>query len=209
MTVLEVDSLYYKQDKFILKDINLKLEKGQIMAVYGRSGSGKSTLVRLLGNAVSADYGVIKYFGKELYEDEENIRKSLAVIYNHPDFGIESKMDIFCRSLSQLDGNFDREKFHDYLEALDISHEAKLRFLSDSDRRKCMFALALARKAGLIIVDDLDNEPDADSYRQAYGLLQDYRQENECSIIFTTNKSEIARKYADFFICIKGGCMYD
>ena len=80
MKVLELENIYFRQGNFILKDINLNLEEGEIVALTGKTGSGKSTIVSLIGNANVADSGIIRYFDKELYENEKSSGKDMSVV---------------------------------------------------------------------------------------------------------------------------------
>src|SRR5688572_484403 len=50
----------------VLEAANLKVERGQMVAVMGRSGSGKSTLLRLIGGLEAADSGVVRVDGTDL-----------------------------------------------------------------------------------------------------------------------------------------------
>ena len=68
--VIEVQNLSFSydgnQDKFVLKDINLKINKGQIVGIIGDTGGGKSTLVDLLMALLFPQKGTIKIDGKEI-----------------------------------------------------------------------------------------------------------------------------------------------
>ena len=61
---------YRVDDKQILDDISLKIDKGEIVTIAGPSGSGKSTLVRILASLITPTAGKIIYAGKDIEEEE-------------------------------------------------------------------------------------------------------------------------------------------
>ncbi len=52
------------QKKEVLKDINLKVYRGESLALLGRNGSGKSTLLRVLAGIIAPDKGTVKVYGR-------------------------------------------------------------------------------------------------------------------------------------------------
>jgi ABC-type bacteriocin/lantibiotic exporter with double-glycine peptidase domain len=81
---IEISNLNFKygdSDKLILKDINLKIEAGQFIAIVGGSGSGKSTLFRLLLGFEDYNQGLILYNGIDLKTlDIRTIRDQIGVV---------------------------------------------------------------------------------------------------------------------------------
>jgi len=66
-----------------LSNVNLKLEKGEVLALIGENGAGKSTLMKILSGAYTADEGTIVLKGKEYthYRPDEAIGNGISVIY--------------------------------------------------------------------------------------------------------------------------------
>ena len=55
-------------EKHALKDINLKIEKGEFIGLIGHTGSGKSTLIQHMNGLIKATSGRIYYNGEDIYE---------------------------------------------------------------------------------------------------------------------------------------------
>ncbi|HHY83388.1 MAG TPA: ABC transporter ATP-binding protein [Clostridiales bacterium] len=72
---------YPGHDEYALKDINIKLEKGQILGVIGRTGSGKTTLVNLLLKLYNVEPGKIKIDGRDINEYSlEGLRENIGYV---------------------------------------------------------------------------------------------------------------------------------
>ena len=74
----------------VIHNINLKIEKGEYVAVLGRNGSGKSTLAKLLNLILEPSSGKIKVNGVEFSKDMKdedvlNVRKSVGMVFQNPD----------------------------------------------------------------------------------------------------------------------------
>ena len=74
----------------VIHNINLKIEKGEYVAVLGRNGSGKSTLAKLLNLILEPSSGKIKVNGIEFSKDMKdedvlNVRKSVGMVFQNPD----------------------------------------------------------------------------------------------------------------------------
>src|SRR5580704_2507713 len=69
----------------VLKDISLKIEKGQNLVVFGRSGCGKSVLIKCLVGLITADEGKIILFGKDIstltHEELDELRKKVGFLF--------------------------------------------------------------------------------------------------------------------------------
>lgn len=85
--MLEVKNVSYKiGNRYIIDNINLKIEKGDTIAIIGPSGSGKSTLLRLLNNLISPTQGDI-YFNGKAYEQikPESLRMDISYLLQESD----------------------------------------------------------------------------------------------------------------------------
>lgn len=91
---IEVDNLYYRYDgntKEILEGVNLKVEKGEIVAIVGSSGSGKSTLIYNICGIIPYIYkgqakGQVKIWGKDILDMRlPEISTEVGIVFQDPD----------------------------------------------------------------------------------------------------------------------------
>lgn len=187
---LEITNLYYKQGNFVLRDINLDIEENEAVAIIGKSGAGKSTLLRLIGNAVVADAGVIKYFGKEMYEDERQIRGDMSVIFDESNFNTELKGIRLAKEIKRFEADFSLDRFHEYMKNFELDENMRIRFYSKGMQRKYALALALSRKPKLLIMDEVTSGVDENSRKRMWEVIAEYKKSNTLAIVFTIHHLE-------------------
>ena len=78
--ILEVKNLCKSYDRFSLKNINIELPKGSIMGLVGENGAGKSTTIKSILNLVNTSDGIIKIFGLDVKEHENEIKEDIGVV---------------------------------------------------------------------------------------------------------------------------------
>lgn len=96
---------YPSADKYSLNRVNLKITKGETVAVVGINGAGKSTLVKLLLRFYDPDEGQILYNGTDIREYElEAYRDKFATVFqDYKNFAISVFENVMCRACSQED----------------------------------------------------------------------------------------------------------
>ena len=187
---LEIEKLYARRGAFWLKDVNLVIEEEKIHAVTGKSGSGKSTLIRAVGGAVRPEVGCIRYFAKEMYENEREIRKRMSVVYDSPNFNIELKPDGLVKELCKFEPWFDQPRYVQMMSEMELNRQIKVKLYSEGQQRKLMLILALCRNPELLVMDEATSGMDRASRAAMWKLIVDYRQKNPLSVLFTTHHEE-------------------
>ncbi len=187
---LEVEKLYIKRGSFWLKDVNLQLGEEKIHAIAGKSGSGKSTLIRAIGGALRPDAGCIRYFGKEMYEAEKEIRRKMSVVYNTPNFNVELKPDRLVKELAQFEPWLDQKKYVQLMQEMELNRQIKVKLYSEGQQRKLMLILALCRNPEILVMDEATSGMDRASRAAMWKLIADYREQKPLSVLFTTHHEE-------------------
>lgn len=207
-SVLELDRVYYKQGSFLLNNISISLANNETIALVGKSGSGKSTLMRIIGNAAVADAGIVRYFGKELYEDEKNIRRLMSVIFDDSNFNTEFKAGKLAREIKKFEPDFDLEKFSEYMKRLELDENMRIRFYSKGMQRKYALVLALSRKPSLLVMDEVTSGVDETSRTEMWKIVNEYKTNNDLAIIFSTHHmKDIEATGARIISIDKGECL--
>lgn len=205
MTALELQKLYYRQGNFMIHNVNLSLGESECVALIGASGSGKTTLIKLIGNVMRADVGRITYFGKEMYEDEREIRRRMSVLFSEPNFNEHMKTLQLMEELKKFEPWIDMEAFQRYMSEFGISNRKKIKELSTGTLRKYMLIIALCRQPELLIMDEPTSGLDEKSRERVWQVIMEYKKKHKVGILFTTHHKDEVERYADRVLELSNG----
>lgn len=205
MNVLELEKVYLKRGDFILHNITFAIEEGEIVALSGRTGAGKSTLIQIIGNALLVDVGKICYFGKERYENELEIRKSISVVYDEPNFNIEMKAGKLAKEIQKFEPWFDMDEFSRRMQLLGLDADKRVKQYSKGMQKKFMLILALCRHPQLLIMDELTSGVDEDSRQEMISIIEEYKKENTLTILFSSHNQTDLEQYATRVLKLENG----
>lgn len=165
----------YTPNKLVLKNINLKINVGETIALVGNSGGGKTTLVNLLPRFYDINSGSIKIDGKDIRNIElDSLREKIAIVFqdNFLFSGtireniLLDKTDISEYTLNQAIKNACLEEFVLSLEhGLDTQIGERGVLLSGGQKQRIAIARAFIKDAPIVILDEatsaLDNKSEA------------------------------------------------
>ncbi|WP_019137869.1 ABC transporter ATP-binding protein [Peptoniphilus timonensis] len=151
MSKLEIKNLNMGYKNKVLDNLNLELEKGQIVGLVGPNGAGKSTLLRILAGLEKT------YSGSVIIDGEEISYKTADIISYQPDkFALSNKLSVkeVVRTYKAFFKDFDEEKFYRIYKEFKLPEKAKVREMSKGMREKMQIALSLSRKAEIFLLDE-------------------------------------------------------
>ena len=150
---IELKNVSYKRNqRVILANINLEVEKGTTIGLLGENGAGKTTLMRSIAGVAKGARGVIKI------KDETGIveRKALVSYTDSLDgFSKGSKITDIVDFYSQVYPDFSTNEYRELSDFLDFgSDQQKLGELSKGMKEKLVISLTLARRASVYLLDE-------------------------------------------------------
>ena len=141
----------YGNGQWALSNLNLSLERGQIVGLLGPNGSGKTTLIKLINDLLVPSEGSIHIDGNlPGVETKKMISYLPERTYLAPSWKVRDLVSYF----EDFYEDFRRERAQQMLEALGISLHARLRALSKGTREKVQLVMVMSREASLYILDE-------------------------------------------------------
>ena len=195
-----------------LDDVNLTVNKGEIVAVVGASGSGKSTLLHVMGGVDTPNEGNVIVDGKDitrLTDEEMSVfrRRKIGFVFQAyhliPVLTVEEniKMPILLDHRKP-----DRDYIDHIIEMLGLKDRRKHlpNQLSGGQQQRAAIARALAKNPKLLLCDEPTGALDYNTGKSILKLLQDTCRNSGMTVILITHNSALA-PMADRVIKIKNG----
>ncbi|GAA0101309.1 ABC transporter ATP-binding protein [Paraclostridium bifermentans] len=195
-----------------LNNVNINIEKGEVVAIIGPSGSGKSTLLHLLGGLEKISSGSIKVNGKDIsklkdIELAEYRRKEVGFVFQQynliPVLNVEENIE-----LPLMLGNDDIDEIYiseliDVLGLKDRKNHLPSQ-LSGGQQQRVAIGRALSTKPSIILADEPTGNLDSKTTDEVMELLKKSIRKFKQTLIVITHDINIAKK-ADRIINIVDG----
>ena len=191
-----------------LNNLNLKLNKGEIFALLGQNGAGKSTTINIFLGFVKPTEGVAKINGISVVDHPEETKKYIAYIPEtvllYPNLtGVENLK--FFSSLAGFD--YDNEALTNFLSKAGLqsdAHHNRLGGYSKGMRQKVGIAIAIAKKAKVLLLDEPTSGLDPKASNEFSEILKELASEGT-TIFMATHDIFRAKEVADRIGIMKRG----
>jgi len=178
-----------------LKNLDLEVEKGEFVSIYGPSGAGKTTLLNLIGGLDKPTSGKVVVFGHDLGTYDENFLATFRCAYVgfvFQSYNLISTLTAienvaFAVELAGWPRERIAERSENLLKLVGLEHRAK-HFpaqLSGGEQQRVAFARALANNPPLLLADEPTGNLDVETGLEIVRILEKMKAEGKTVIVAT------------------------
>lgn len=189
-----------------VKNVSLKINKGEIFGIIGLSGAGKSTLIRCINRLEEPTEGKIYIKGVDLTnlnkEDLRVARKNIGMIFQH--FNLLSQNTVYENiafplrleklSKKQIDARVDQ--LLEYVDLVDKKYSYPSQ-LSGGQKQRVAIARAIANNPQILLSDEGTSALDPKTTKSILELLKKVRDEFNITIVMITHQMEVVKEICD------------
>ena len=200
-TIVSVSNLSktYKGGFQALKQVNLDIHKGEILALLGPNGAGKTTLISIICGIVNASAGQVTVDGYDTVKDYRITRNLIGLVPQELTLGaFETVWDTLCFSRGLFAKKHDVACLEKVLKDLSLwdKRNSMIMALSGGMKRRVLIAKALVHEPRVLFLDEPTAGVDVDLRKDMWALVEQLRATG-VTIILTTHYIEEAEAIAD------------
>ena len=190
-----------------LKNINLDIKKGEILALLGPNGAGKTTLISTICGIVSPTSGTVTVDGNDIITDFRKTRQMIGLVPQELTLGAFEQV---FQTVSFSRGLFGCKKDDDYINqllkdlSLDDKKNIEVRALSGGMKRRVLIAKALSHEPQILFLDEPTAGVDVELRKDMWKIVRQL-QDKGVTIILTTHYIEEAEEIAERVGVINNG----
>ena len=184
-----------------LQGVNLKVEKGDFIAILGPSGSGKSTLLNMIGALDKPTEGKVFIDGVDVSTLNDNqladLRRSIGFVFQF--FNLIPRLNAIGNvelpmAVSGLGKNERRKHAEELLETVGLKERMnhKPAELSGGERQRVAIARALANNPEFLLMDEPTGNIDSKTAKELMGLVKRLNKDEGVTIIMITHDQQLA-----------------
>ena len=203
-----------KNQYSVLKNISLKIYKGEFIAITGASGSGKSTLLNILSGLDSPSSGEIRYHGKTISSFSDNALSNFrnqTIGFIFQSYNLQPFLSVYDNiAIPAYLKNSKRAQIESKIDSLlkimrlEDKRDHQISELSGGQCQRVAIARALINNPSVIFADEPTGNLDSKSTENIISLLKHINRNLKITVILVTHEESIA-KISDRHIIIKDG----
>ena len=189
----------------VLKDINMEINKGEVVAIIGPSGSGKSTMLRCINRLETPSGGTITIDGKDIMDKSVNIadiRKNVCMVFQH--FNLFSNMTVLKNMMyapmvvNKMSKREAEDKAMTLLKRVGLAEKAGEypSRLSGGQKQRVAIARALAMEPEVLLLDEPTSALDPEMVKEVLDVIKDLAHTG-ITMALVTHEMGFAREVAD------------
>ncbi|MEA4968901.1 MAG: ABC transporter ATP-binding protein [Candidatus Pelethousia sp.] len=200
--------------KPLIKDIEIRLQKGRILTLIGPNGSGKSTILRSITKQLKTIYGAVYIDGRSIGDmTNRNLSYQVSVVLT----GRMRTELMTCQEVVETGrypytgilGILSEEDHAQVRAAMELVNVADLKDrdfmqISDGQRQRVLLARAICQQPQIIVLDEPTSFLDIRYELELLDTLRQMARERGIAVIMSLHELDLAQRISDDVMCVKG-----
>lgn len=216
---------YFKAEKLrvgygkqpLIENIEICLEKGEILTLIGPNGAGKSTILKSITKQLALLGGTVYLGEQDIGQMSGNeLSQNMAVVLTEK---LRTEMmtceEVVATGRYPYTGKFgilsdtDRQAVAEAMELVHVTSLKNKDFskISDGQRQRVMLARAICQEPEIIILDEPTSYLDIKYKLDFLSILQEMRRKKGLTVIMSLHELELAAKVSDKILCVNANCV--
>ena len=200
--------------KPLIREINIRLNKGEILTLIGPNGAGKSTILKSITRQLSLISGTVYLEQAEMSRmTNKEVSKILAVVLTErmrPE--LMTCEDVVATGRYPYTGRFgilsssDWKMIKEAKELVQVTQIKDLDFnkISDGQRQRVMLARAICQEPQILILDEPTSYLDVKYKLEFLSILQEMKHQKKLTVIMSLHELALAERISDQILCVNG-----
>ncbi|APJ02764.1 ATP-binding cassette domain-containing protein [Silvanigrella aquatica] len=179
--------------KYLIKNCNIELYRGESLAIIGLNGAGKSTLIKVISGIMEPSEGNIKVLNYLPFKRNPNYLKKIGVVFGHKssliwDIPLKYSFELH-KSIYGINSNDFKKRLHYLLELLSLDEclDKKVKYLSLGERVKSDLLMNMIHSPELIILDEPTVGVDMESKIMIRNFINYEREKSKTTFVITSH----------------------
>ncbi len=200
-------------DLHVIKDVSIKIEKGEKIVIIGPSGSGKSTFLRCLNRLENPDGGKITFEGVDITDPKTNLdvyRQKMGMVFQHfnlfPHLTVMENITLAPITLKLKTEEEAQSEAMQLLERIGLADKANAypSTLSGGQKQRIAIVRSLAMHPDVMLFDEPTSALDPEMVGEVLEVMKDLAKEG-MTMVVVTHEMGFAREVADRVLFMDGG----
>ena len=183
----------FLDNKWLVKDVSLEIEKGKIITLIGPNGSGKTTTAKMALGLYKNISGKVEKFTEK-------------IAYVPQKISIDWTLPIRVFDFMNLTSNLKSEEINNALDITGAKHliDNDLKSLSGGEFQRVLMARAVAKKPDLLVLDEPVQGVDFTGEIELYELIKKISETLKCGILLISHNLHVVMSKTDHVVCLNG-----
>ena len=204
--------------KIVIKNVDIKIQKGEMVTIIGANGSGKTTILKTISRSLKPIEGNVYLDEKEIFKyDTRKLACKLAIlpqIHNVPeDFSVSDLVSFGRFPHLGLSGRLTFKDFYAIDRAIELANIEELQHrrvstLSGGERQRAWIAMALAQQPEVLLLDEPTTFLDINHQFELLEMISDLNKNMGITIVMVLHDLNQAARYSQRLLVLREGRIF-